>query len=162
MKKKRKDIKEIKKRKFDARFSEKQDAPKEGSGKNNYAPGPVRPRHASSWTIPVAVIIVLLLVGYGIVSYVMHSEPYTLSESFIRQNKEIKAEIGDVDKADPWYPIAMYPLCPEDQALFTFDVIGTNKTTTEVSLSLQKKGGQWRVVGGSYRDRKGLMKKLNL
>jgi hypothetical protein len=157
-----KKIKEIKKRKFDARFSEKQDVPKEGVDKKLYAPGPVRPRHASSWTIPVAVIIAILLALYGVASYVMHSEPYTLSESFIRQSKEIKAEIGDVDKADPWYPIAMYPLCPEDQALFTFDVIGTNKTTTEVSLSLQKKEGQWRVVGGSFKDRKGLMKKINI
>lgn len=155
-----KDIREIRKRKSTAGPFQRQDIQKAGSGREYHAP--VRPRSAPSWTIPVAVIIAVLFVIYGIVSYVMHSEPYTTSESFIRQSKEIRAEIGAVDKCDPWYPIEMYPLCPNDQARFTFDVIGVSKAVTEVSLSLQKKSNQWRVVAGSYRDRQGLMKKINI
>jgi hypothetical protein len=99
-----------------------------------------RPRSSSSWTTPVAVIISIIFVIYGVIHYVMNSEPYKLSESFIRQNQAIKAELGDVDKCDPWYPIEMYPFGRDDSARLTFDVVGTNKAFTEVSVSLQKKG----------------------
>lgn len=121
---------------------------------------PIRPRSSSSWTIPVAVIITILFVIYGVIHYVMNSEPYQLSESFIRQNQTIKAEIGDVDTCDPWFPIEMYPIGPKDLARFTFDVIGKSKQTTEVSVYLQKRQGRWRIISAYYRDRQGFMKPL--
>ena len=121
---------------------------------------PIRPRSGSSWTIPVAVIITILFVIYGVIHYVMNSEPYQLSESFIRQNQTIRAEIGDVDTCDPWFPIEMYPIGPKDLARFTFDVIGKNKQVTEVSVYLQKKQDRWRIISAYYRDRQGFMKPL--
>jgi len=121
---------------------------------------PVRPRSGSSWTIPVSIIITVIFVLYGVVHYVMNSEPYKLSESFIRQNQTIQAELGGVDKCDPWYPIEMYPFGRDDFARFTFDVVGTNKAVTDVSVSLQKKGDQWRIVAASYKDRQGFIKPL--
>ncbi|MCX5839461.1 MAG: cytochrome c oxidase assembly factor Coa1 family protein [Deltaproteobacteria bacterium] len=120
----------------------------------------IRPRSSSSWTIPVSVIISIIFVIYGVIHYVMNSEPYKISESFIRQNQTIKTELGGVDKCDPWYPIEMYPFGREDFARITFDVVGTNKVSTEVSVSLQKKGDQWRIVAASYKDRQGFIKPL--
>jgi hypothetical protein len=121
---------------------------------------PIRPHSSSSWTIPVAVIITVIFVIYGLVHYVISSEPYKISESFIRQNQTIRAEVGDVDKCDPWYPIEMYPFGRDDHARLTFDVIGTNKASTEVSVSLQKKGDQWRIVSAAYKDRQGFLKPI--
>lgn len=130
-----------------------------GTGSKDHY-GPIRPRSGSSWTVPAAFIITILFVIYGVVHYVMNSEPYKISEAFIRQNQIIRAEIGDVDKCDPWYPIEMYPFSRDDYARLTFDVIGINKSSTEVSVSLQKKGGQWRIVSAFYKDRQGFLKPL--
>jgi len=121
---------------------------------------PIRPRSSSSWTTPVSVIITIIFVIYGVIHYVMNSEPYKISESFIRQNQTIKTELGEVDKCDPWYPIEMYPFGREDFARLTFDAVGTNKVSMEVSVSLQKKRDQWRIVDAFYKDRQGFIKPL--
>jgi hypothetical protein len=121
---------------------------------------PTRPRGNSSWPVVAAVIITVIFVIYGIVYYVMNSEPYILSESFIRQNQEIKAEIGEVDKCDPWYPIEMPPIGRKENAMFTFDVIGKSKQTTEVSVYLQKRQNRWRIFSAFYKDRQGFTKPL--
>ena len=121
---------------------------------------PIRPHSGSSWQIPVAVIITIIFVIYGIIHYFMNTEPYRLSETFIRQNQIIKAEIGDVDKCDPWYPIEMYPFGRENYARLTFDIIGANKGAMEVSVSLQKQGERWRIVSASYKDSRGIVKPL--
>jgi hypothetical protein len=121
---------------------------------------PIRPRSSSSWTTPVSVIITIIFVIYGVIHYVMNSEPYKISESFIRQNQTIKTELGGVDKCDPWYPIEMYPFGREDFARLTFDAVGTNKVSMEVSVSLQKKRDQWRIVDAFYKDRQGFIKPL--
>ena len=121
---------------------------------------PTHPRGRSSWPAVAAVILMVIFVIYGIVYYVMNSEPYKLSESFIRHNQAIKAEIGEVDKCDPWFPIEMYPIGHKENAMFTFDVIGKNKQTTEVSVYLQKKQNRWRIVSAYYKDRQGFMKPL--
>jgi hypothetical protein len=120
---------------------------------------PIRPRSSSSWTIPVVVLITVIFVIYGIIHYFMNTEPYRLSETFIRQNQTIKAEIGDVDKCHPWFPIEMDPLDRNDGAKLTFDVTGA-KGSTEVLISLQRRQGQWRVVSASYKDRQGFLKSL--
>jgi hypothetical protein len=133
-------------------------------GQKRTVPGvhnePIRPRSGSSWQIPAAVIITIIFVIYGVIHYFMNTEPYRLSETFFRQNQTIKAEIGDVVTCDPWYPIEMYPFGPDDHARLTFDAIGTNKGSIEVSVSLQKKGEQWRIVSASYKDGKGIVKPL--
>jgi hypothetical protein len=121
---------------------------------------PVRPRSGSSWPIIVAVILTVIFVIYGLIYYVMNSEPYTLSESFIRQNQTIREEIGEVDKSDPWFPIEMYPLGSKENAMFTFDVIGKSKQTIEVSVYLQKKQNRWHIISAYYKDRQGLTKPL--
>jgi hypothetical protein len=90
----------------------------------------------------------------------MNSEPYKLSESFIRQNQTIKAEIGEVDKCDPWFPVEMYPIGRKENAMFTFDVIGKSKQITEVSLYLQEIQNRWRIVSAYYKDRQGFTKPL--
>jgi hypothetical protein len=120
----------------------------------------IRPRSASSWTTPVSVIITVIFVLYGVSHYLMNSEPYRLSESFIRQNQTINSELGGVDKCDPWYPIEMYPFGREDFVRLTFDIVGTNKVSTEVSVSLQKKRDQWHIVAAFYKDRQGFIKPL--
>ncbi|MCX5846291.1 MAG: hypothetical protein NTW12_08035 [Deltaproteobacteria bacterium] len=121
---------------------------------------PTRPRGGSSWPVVAAVILTVIFVIYGIVYYVMNSEPYKLSESFIRQNQAIKAEIGEVDKCDPWFPIEMPPIGREENAMFTFDVIGKSKQITEVSVYLQKRQNRWRIVSAYYKDRQGFTKPL--
>ena len=121
---------------------------------------PVRPGSGFPLKIAGAVIITVIFVVFGVIHYVMNSEPYKISESFINQNQTIKTELGGVDKCDPWYPIEMYPFGREDFARLTFDVVGTNKVSTEVSVSLQKKGKQWRIVAASYKDRQGVIKPL--
>jgi hypothetical protein len=121
---------------------------------------PTLPRGGSSWPVVAAVLFTVIFVIYGIVYYVMNSEPYKLSESFIRQNSIIKAEIGEVDKCDPWFPIEMYPLGRIENAMFTFDVVGKNKQVTEVSVYLQKIQNRWRIVSAYYKDRQGFTKPL--
>ena len=121
---------------------------------------PTHPRGSSSWPVIAAVILTVLFVIYGIVHYVMNSEPYKLSESFIRQNQAIKAEIGEVDTCDPWFPIEMHPIGSKENAMFTFDVIGKSKRVTEVSVYLQKIQGRWRIVSAYYKDHQGFMKPL--
>jgi hypothetical protein len=121
---------------------------------------PVRPRSGSSWPIIVAVILTVIFVIYGLIYYVMNSEPYTLSESFIRQNQTIREEIGEVDKSDPWFPIEMYPIGRKENAMFTFDVIGKSKQITEVSLYLQEIQNRWHIVSAYYKDRQGFTKPL--
>lgn len=141
-----------------ARPASSMTAPVQKESRDQYQP--VRPRSGSSWTIAVAIIITVIFFLYGVVHYVMNSEPYKLSESFIRQNQTIRAEIGDVDKCDPWFPIEMYPVGREDLARLTFDVIGKNKQTTEVSVYLQKRQGRWRIISAFYKDRQGFIKPL--
>ncbi len=121
---------------------------------------PTRPRGGSTWPVVAAVLFTVIFVIYGVVYYVMNSEPYKLSESFIRQNPTIKAEIGEVDKCDPWFPIEMYPLGHIENAMFTFDVVGKNKQVTEVSVYLQKIQNRWRIVSAYYKDRQGFTKPL--
>ena len=121
---------------------------------------PTHPRGGSSWPVVAAVILTVIFVIYGIVYYVMNSEPYKLSESFIRQNQAIKAEIGEVDKCDPWFPIEIYPIGRKENAMFTFDVIGKSKKITEVSVSLQKIQNRWCIVSAYYVDRQGFMNPL--
>jgi hypothetical protein len=121
---------------------------------------PTHPRGRSSWPVIAAVILTVIFVIYGIVYYVMNSEPYKLSESFIRQNQAIKAEIGEVDKCDPWFPIEMYPIGRKENAMFTFDVIGKSKQTTEVSVYLQKIQNRWRIISAYYKNQQGFTKPL--
>jgi hypothetical protein len=120
----------------------------------------VRPRGGSSWTVIAAVVLTVIFVIYGIVHYVTTSEPYKISESFILQNQTIRAEIGEVDRCDPWFPIEMHPIGPKENAMFTFDVIAKNKQVTEVSVYLQKRQNRWRIVSAYYTDRQGFRKPL--
>ena len=123
---------------------------------------PIRPRSGSSWAIPFAVIITIIFVVYGIIHYFMNTQPYRLSEAFIRQNQTIKAEIGDVDKCHPWFPIEMDLLDRSNDAKLTFDVTGAAKGggSPEVTISLQRRQGQWYVVSAFYKDRQGFLKPL--
>jgi hypothetical protein len=121
---------------------------------------PVRPRFGSSWPIIVAVILTVIFVIYGMIHYVMNSEPYALSESYIRQNQTIRAEIGEVDKCDPWFPLEMYPISREESAMFTFDVIGKSKQTIEVSVHLHKRQNRWHIISAYYKDHQGFTKPL--
>jgi hypothetical protein len=121
---------------------------------------PTHPRGPSSWPVVAAVVLTVIFFIYGILHYVMNSEPYKLSESFIRQNQTIKAEIGEVDKCDPWFPIEMYPIGRKENAMFTFDVIGKSKQITEVSLYLQEIQNRWHIVSAYYKDRQGFTKPL--
>ena len=121
---------------------------------------PVRPRFGSSWPIFAAVILTVIFVIYGMIHYVMNSEPYTLSESFIHQNQIIREEIGKVDKCDPWFPIEIHPIGREENAMFTFAVIGKSKQTTEVTVYLQKRHDRWHIISAYYKDRQGITKPL--
>jgi hypothetical protein len=108
----------------------------------------------------MAVLLTVVFIVYGIVHFIMNSEPFKISEAYIRQNQQIRAEIGEVEKCHPWFPISIDPLDRSDHAQLTFDVVGVNKSTTEVSVILKRKAGRWQVVSASYKDRQDFVRPL--
>ena len=122
------------------------------------SPRPIRPRGVSSrlpFLLFVAIAAVLLM-GYR---YVTDSEPYKMAENFVRQNAEIKKEIGEVSDCRLWFPLKVD--FPDDvpRLHFTLAVRG-EKASTNVRVALIRDRGKWRIIAAFYEDQKGVFRPL--
>ena len=112
-------------------------------------------------TITAAAMIVLILLGSiaGVFLMMKISDPYKLSEAFIRNNKEIKAVVGE-DLKFGLVPLGSVKMSgKEGTADFKVYVKGS-KGSTYVNVFLRKQRNKWRVVSASYTDQYGVKRRL--
>ena len=131
-----------------------------GSGREarGEPPRPIRPRGVSS-RLPFLLflaIAALLLMGYR---YVTGSEPYRMAEDFVRQNAEIKKEIGDVKDCRLWFPLNVDFPGDVPRLRLTLAVRG-DRASTKVQIEMIRERGKWRVIAAFYEDQKGKFRPL--
>ena len=121
---------------------------------------PVRPRGTSFRMIPFIAILSIILLIIGIIYFIMHSTPFQICEAFIKENKEIRAMVGDVVECDFQLPLEIdAPIGKEVRIRYSFDVKGTRGSTT-VNILLLRTGEQWHILSASYRDQQGSLTHL--
>jgi len=112
-------------------------------------------------TITAAAMIVLIFLGSiaGVFFMMKSSDAYKLSEAFIRNNKEIKAMVGE-DIKFGLVPLGSVKMSGKEGAAdFKVNVKGS-KGSTYVSIFLRKQRGKWRVVSAIYTDQYGVKRRL--
>jgi len=132
--------------------------PGKGREPRSEPPRPVRPRGISS-RLPFLLFLAIaavLLMGYR---YVTGSEPYRMAEDFVRQNAEIKKEIGEVSDCRLWFPLKVDFPGDVPRLQLTLAVRG-EKDSTKVQVEMIRDRGKWRIVAAAYEDRKGMLRPL--
>lgn len=112
-------------------------------------------------TIVAVFLILLIFIGSltGVFLMMRSSDAYKLSESYIRNNKEIRETVGD-DITFGFIPLGSVKVSGRvGVADFKIHVKGS-KGSTDVQVFLKKTSGQWRIVSAVYTDRYGVKKRI--
>jgi tetratricopeptide (TPR) repeat protein len=109
-------------------------------------------------------ILFLTVVGavlffIGLVHWIENSEAFKRAETYVRNNPEIKAAVGDVTSCDLRFPFDYKVSSGRGRAEFGIRVEGT-RGSTKAYVTLRRQQDQWHIVSADYEDRDGSRKPL--
>ncbi len=115
----------------------------------------------------MAALLVLAILNYsllgatvfGLQYSITHSEAYKVSESFLRENEDIRRTVGEQIEFGRFPSASMQSNSRQSTAEFDIGVKGSSGST-EVSMSLVKEQADWRIVKATYLDENGSVRSL--
>jgi hypothetical protein len=120
----------------------------------------------STKNIIIIVVVVAIAIGLliaifigGIVGIALYSlgnsEAAVTAREFLRNNERLKQDIGTVNDFGRIVTGDFSVANGNGGANLYLKVVGEKKTVNATVQLMQRHGGQWRVVGASYRDDSG-------
>jgi hypothetical protein len=107
--------------------------------------------------IAIGLLIAIFIGGIvGIALYSLgNSEAAVTAREFLRNNERLKQDIGTVNDFGRIVTGDFSVANGNGGANLYLKVVGEKKTVNATVQLMQRHGGQWRVVGASYRDDSG-------
>jgi len=123
-----------------------------GDGKKTYKP--VKPKGGASRSWPFLVGLVVISVLFGINDFIKDSEPFKIASSFVKENQQIKADLGEVTETSPWLPSSLTLEGSTVRVRLTLRVQGKNGTG-KAYVTLVYLQDRWQITAASYENRQG-------
>lgn len=129
-----------------------------GDGKKK-AYEPVKPKGGASRSWPFLVGIVVISILFGINDFIKESEPFKIASSFVKENQQIKDDLGEVTETSPWFPSSLKTSGSTVQVQLTLRVEGKNGTG-KAYVTLVYLRDRWQITAASYENRQGKVSPL--
>ena len=123
-----------------------------GDGKKTYEP--VKPKGGASRSWPFLVGIVVISILFGVNDFIKESEPFKIASSFVKENQQIKDDLGEVTETSPWFPSSLKTSGSTVQVQLTLRVEGKNGTG-KAYVTLVYLRDRWQITAASYENRQG-------
>lgn len=123
-----------------------------GSGKEAYKP--VKPKGGAARTWPFLVLIVVISILFGINDFIKDSEPFKIASSFIKENQQIKDDLGEVTETSPWFPSSLKTSGSTVYVRLAIRVEGKNGSG-KAYVTLVYLRDRWQITAASYENRQG-------
>jgi len=104
-------------------------------------------------------VVGLVLFFIGLLHWIENSDAFKAAETYVRENPQIKAEVGDVKSCDLRFPFDYKVSSGGGRAEFGIHVEGT-KGSAKAIVILRRQQDVWHVVSADYEDRDGRKKPL--
>jgi len=128
-----------------------------GDGKKTYEP--VKPKGGASRSWPFLVGIVVISILFGVNDFIKESEPFKIASSFVKENQQIKDDLGEVTETSPWFPSSLKTSGSTVQVQLTLRVEGKNGTG-KAYVTLVYLRDRWQITAASYENRQGKVSPL--
>ncbi len=122
---------------------------------------PVKPKGGGWRALPFLLIVGIILVISAAYDFLRESDPFRLCETYLKQNPQIRQEVGEVREVKPWFPVSISTSGQFGRASMTFLVEGATRST-KAQVTLSKQRGTWKILTAAYEDRQGRMQPLVL
>jgi tetratricopeptide (TPR) repeat protein len=120
---------------------------------------PVKPKGGGWRALPFLLVVGIILVISAAYDFIRESDPFRLCETYLKQNPQIRQEVGEVREVKPWFPVSINTSGQFGRASMTFLVEGTTRST-KAQVTLSKQRGAWKILTAAYEDRQGRMQPL--
>ena len=128
-----------------------------GDGKKTYQP--VKPKGGATRSWPFLVVIVVISILFGINDFIKDSEPFKIASSFVKENQQIKDDLGEVTETSPWFPSSLKTSGSTVQVQLTLRVEGKN-SAGKAYVTLVYLRDRWQITAASYENRQGKVSPL--
>jgi len=128
-----------------------------GDGKKTHEP--VKPKGVAANTWPFLVVIVVISVLFGINDFIKDSDPFKVASSFVKENQQIKDDLGEVTEISPWFPSFLKTSGSTVRVQLTLRVEGKNGTG-KAYVTLVYLRDRWQITASSYENRQGKVSPL--
>ncbi|MCX5828610.1 MAG: cytochrome c oxidase assembly factor Coa1 family protein [Deltaproteobacteria bacterium] len=128
-----------------------------GDGKKTYQP--VKPKGGSSRSWPFLVVIVVISILFGINDFIKDSEPFKIASSFVKENQQIKDDLGEVTETSPWFPSSLKTSGSTVHVQLAIRVEGKNGAG-KAYVTLVYLRDRWQITAASYENRQGKVSPL--
>ncbi len=128
-----------------------------GDGKKTYQP--VKPKGGATRTWPFLAVIIVISILFGINDFIKDSEPFKMASSFVKENQQIKDELGEVTETSPWFPSSLKTSGNAVQLRLAIRVEGKNGAG-KAYVTLVYLKDRWQITDASYENRQGKVSPL--
>ncbi len=128
-----------------------------GDGKKTYEP--VKPKGGASRSWPFLVGIVFISILFAVNDFIKDSEPFKIASSFVKENQQIKDDLGEVTETAPWFPSSLKTSGSTVRVQLTLRVEGKNGTG-KAYVTLVYLRDRWQITTASYENRQGKVSSL--
>ncbi|MFA5182122.1 MAG: cytochrome c oxidase assembly factor Coa1 family protein [Syntrophales bacterium] len=123
-----------------------------GDGKKTYEP--VKPKGGASRSWPFLVGIVVISILFGINDFIKDSEPFKIASSFVKENQQIKEDLGEVTETSPWFPSSLKTTGSTVRVRLAIRIEGKNGAG-KAHVTLVYLRDRWQITAASYENRQG-------
>lgn len=128
-----------------------------GGGKQTYQPVKPKGGAARSWPFLVGIAVISIL--FGVNDFIKDSEPFKIASSFVKENQQIKDDLGEVTETSPWFPSSLKISGSTFQVRLTIRVAGKNGAG-KAYVTLVYLRDRWQITAASYENRQGRISPL--
>ena len=128
-----------------------------GDGKKTYEPVKPKGGAARSWPFMVGIVVISIL--FGINDFIKDSEPFKTASSFVKENQQVKDDLGEVTETSPWFPSSLKTSGSMVRVQLTLRVDGKNGTG-KAYVTLVYLRDRWQITTASYENRQGKVSPL--
>jgi tetratricopeptide (TPR) repeat protein len=128
-----------------------------GDGKMTYRP--VKPKGGATRTWPFLLVIIVVSILFGINDFIKGSEPFKIASSFVKENQQIRDDLGEVTETSPWFPSSLKTSGSTLQVRLVIRVEGKNGAG-KAYVTLVYLRNRWQITAASYENRQGKVSPL--
>jgi tetratricopeptide (TPR) repeat protein len=126
-------------------------------GKKTYEP--VKPKGGANRSWPFLIVIVVISILFGINDFIKDSEPFKIASSFVKENQQIKDDLGEITETSPWFPSSHKTSGSTIEVQLAIRIEGKNGTG-KAYVTLVYLRDRWQITAASYENRQGKVGQL--
>jgi len=130
-------------------------------GRGNKSHEPVRPRGGGSRAWPLAAAVFIIAIIFAVGEFIKSSEPFQIASSFVKENRLIREDLGEITEITPWFPSSLKAAGEAVRVRLTLRIAGRNGTG-KVFCTLAYLKNSWQLTAAAYEDRRGRLTTLTM